>query len=884
MTPEEWQRAKALFDAAMEREPEDRSAFLDEACSPTDDLVRREVETLLAAHEQSESFLESPAVVIRDASAAKRSILREGHMVGRYRVYAMLGSGGMGDVYLAEDPRLERKVALKLLPRSLGADPDRLRRFEQEARTASALSHPNVCVIYEVGEAEDDRRFIAMEYVEGNSLRRLLEQHRVAGTRMSVGEMVDIGVQIASGLAAAHAAGIVHRDVKPENVMVRPDGLVKVLDFGLAKLAKQPTIPGAQQNGRSVDTEPGMVLGTVQYMSPEQARGLAVDERTDVWSLGAVLYELLAGHAPFEGETASDIMVAVLDREPHPLAALSPAIPKDLQRIISRALSKDREGRHPTMSEFASELKRLQGGSAKTRPSRRAWTRLSPRTFAAMIAVAVVAVATAVFLRSNESGIAAPASVAVMPFANLSGRSDNEYLSDGIAEALINELGKIEGLSLAARTSSFAFKGSKENIRDIGSRLRVQNIVEGGVRRAGDSLRVTAHLINVANGYQVWSQTYDGSIRDLFAVQAKISHAIALALAGRLVIRGGQELGSSSTTDLRAYDLYLRGRFAERREMNQDNLEEAIALYKVSTSVDPNFALGYSAVGEAYYHLADDYLPPHQAYPKVLAAASAALKADSSLAEAHATVASYEISYGWNWQRAREHGLLAVKLKPGSSFAHMVLGWYYVIMGDDARAIAEAQKASSLDPFSDEIGGNVFSILHALGRHDLAIAHVRRLMSTGTGTPEFLRAWLAWEYLLQNEIGEARVQLDSARTINPDCCKRTLALIYAHSDAPDSALIILQGLEARRATGYYRADFLAEVRAALNDREGTFRWLDQAYKDRSSSFPYFLLRSVEIQRYRNDPRFVALVRLLSLPANAGSNQLTSRQSVDLKRP
>ena len=370
MTPEEWRRAKELFDAAMERKPEHRSAFLNEACSPTESSIRREVETLLAAHEESDTFLESPAAVIEGAAASSRSILAEGDTIGRYRVHELLGSGGMGDVYLAEDPRLGRKIALKLLPRELHADVDRLRRFEQEARTASALSHPNVCVIYEVGETEDGRSFIAMEYVEGHSLRQVLERPRLAGSGMSVAEAIDIGAQIALGLAAAHAAGIVHRDVKPENVIVRPDGLVKVLDFGLAKLAEKPTVSKASQRGRSVHTEPGMVLGTVQYMSPEQTRGLAVDARTDVWSLGAVIYEMLAGHPPFEGATSSDIIVAVLDREPKPLATLSPRIPHDLQQIVARALRKDREGRYRSMEGLASELKHLQRefDRGRTRP------------------------------------------------------------------------------------------------------------------------------------------------------------------------------------------------------------------------------------------------------------------------------------------------------------------------------------------------------------------------------------------------------------------------------------------------------------------------------------------------------------------------------------
>ena len=422
MTPEEWARAKALFDAAVERAPGDRLSFLDEACSPTDAEVRREVEALLAAHEESDSFLESPAAVIDVARPVSRTILIEGDTVGRYKINELLGTGGMGDVYLAEDPRLGRKVALKLLPKDVGADQDRLRRFEQEARTASALSHPNVCVIYEIGETEpaateESRRFIAMEYVKGESLRDLIDRHIEGGASVPIGEAVDIAQQVAAGLEAAHAAGVVHRDIKPENVMVRPDGLVKVLDFGLAKLTERPssTSRDGRTTRKSLNTEAGIVLGTVQYMSPEQARGLAVDSRSDVWSLGCVLYEMISGRPPFIGETTSDIIVAVLDREPSPLSGLSTGASAELAGIAKKALTKDRSLRYQTITEMSRELGeirlRLNGlanrASASSAPialgrrsmiaaaavSKRRW-----RTIASISAVVVIALVGITYL------------------------------------------------------------------------------------------------------------------------------------------------------------------------------------------------------------------------------------------------------------------------------------------------------------------------------------------------------------------------------------------------------------------------------------------------------------------------------------------------------
>jgi serine/threonine protein kinase len=350
MNPDSWPQVKAVFASVLSIPPSQRAAFLDQACG-RDASLRAEVEALLVANEGAESFLAEPALPLSPPSDPPR--IAPGQMIGRYRVLSLLGSGGMGEVYLAEDPRLGRRVALKVLPRQLSHDPDRLRRLEREARTASRLAHPNVCVIYEIADTDDQRPFIAMEYVEGESLREVLERHRAAGSHMPPDEAVDVVLQVAAGLGAAHAAGIVHRDVKPENIMRRPDGLVKVLDFGVAKLSPIDS-PGGP--GTAGQTAPGTIVGTVQYMSPEQVRGLPLDPRTDGWSLGVVLFELLMGEPPFVGESPADVMVAILDRQPRRLRELVPELPVGLQEVVDRALSKDPEKRYSTMNEFASDL------------------------------------------------------------------------------------------------------------------------------------------------------------------------------------------------------------------------------------------------------------------------------------------------------------------------------------------------------------------------------------------------------------------------------------------------------------------------------------------------------------------------------------------------
>jgi len=355
MTPEKWQHVKELFDSALERKAEDRAAFLDHACDG-DESLRKEVESLLTSYEEGESFMERPAVALAAESlAGSQSESLIGQTIGHYQVTREIGSGGMGEVYLAQDAKLGRPVALKLLPSYLSKDEDRLRRFEQEARTASALNHPNVCVIYEVGETEEGRHYIAMEYVDGVTLRQHMTE-----ARLKRSEVLDVAVQVASGLAAAHEVGIVHRDIKPENIMMRRDGYVKVLDFGLAKLTEQPTTDVAATPGARVKTDTGVVMGTSRYMSPEQARGLAVDARTDIWSLGVVIYEMVTGRPPFEGATTSDVIVSILERQPPPLAQFLPEAPAELQRIITKALHKDQEERYQTAKNFLTDLKSLK--------------------------------------------------------------------------------------------------------------------------------------------------------------------------------------------------------------------------------------------------------------------------------------------------------------------------------------------------------------------------------------------------------------------------------------------------------------------------------------------------------------------------------------------
>ncbi|MEK6323716.1 MAG: protein kinase [Acidobacteriota bacterium] len=444
-------------------------------------------------------------------------------MLSHYRILDKLGSGGMGEVYLAEDTRLNRRVALKLLPAEFTKDTDRVGRFVREAKAASALNHPNIITIYEIGKA-DGIHYIVTEFIEGETLRRHIER-----SRMTVQRVLDVSTQVAGALSEAHSAGIIHRDIKPENIMLRPDGYIKVLDFGLAKLTEQPPLSTdtSAPTAARVETHPGMVMGTISYMSPEQARGKTVDARSDIFSLGVVIYEMLAGRAPFQGESAADVFVSLLERDPSPLTDSSPDVPPELERIVVRCLEKDRERRYATGQELATDLKTLE------------------------------------FTPSKEPAVARTSpSIAVLPFVNMSADAENEYFCDGLAEDLLNALSKIEALRVAARTSAFSFKGKETDIREIGQKLKVRTVLEGSVRKLGNRLRITAQLINVADGYHIWSERYDRQMEDIFDIQDEISLAIVDALKLKLLGDEKAAVLKRYTDNAEAYHLYLLGRFS----------------------------------------------------------------------------------------------------------------------------------------------------------------------------------------------------------------------------------------------------------------------------------------------------------------------------------
>ena len=496
MTPARFQTIEEIFRAALDQEPEKISTFLDRACEG-DSALRDKVEALLSSREQAANFIETSTVGLAKIIQNRQTDSLIGQTIGHYKISESIGTGGMGEVYLATDVVAGRKAALKLLPMRFTGDAERLKRFQQEAHAVVGLNHPNILTIYEIGE-DHSIHYIASELIEGETLRQ-----RLMRGPMQLSEAVDVAIQVASALASAHQAGIVHRDIKPENIMLRPDGYAKVLDFGIAKLAEREmrvTTP-REEALLLVETNLGAVLGTVRYMSPEQACGEPVDQSSDIWSLGVVLYEMVTGRTPFTGDTPQEVMSSILDKELPPLTTYVAHPSSELQQIISKTLRKDRGQRYRSAHELLQALKdlrrKLEAESERAAaPFWLRWTR-SPAALALAVLVAALVLALPFYRHRNPPAISPPEkSIAVLPFLDLSQAKDQEYFCDGMSEEILEALAKVEGLRVVARTSSFSFKGKSVNAREVGGKLNVANVLEGSLRREGDRVRVTAELIN----------------------------------------------------------------------------------------------------------------------------------------------------------------------------------------------------------------------------------------------------------------------------------------------------------------------------------------------------------------------------------------------------
>src|SRR5438552_5343319 len=697
MTPARFQTIEEIYRAALDQEPDQIGAFLDTACKG-DEVLRRKVEALVAFHQRPGSFIETSAVglatrIIENGQAD----LLVGQTIGHYKISKRIGTGGMGDVYLATDMTAGRKAALKLLPMRFTADAERLKRFQQEARAVVGLNHPNILTVYEIGE-DHSTHYIASELIEGETLRQ-----RLLRGRIEVGEAVDVAIQVASALAAAHEAGIVHRDINPGNIMLRPDGYVKVLDFGIAKLAEQEGPMPKDEVLLLVETNLGSILGTVPYMSPEQTCGAPADKRTDIWSLGVVLYEMLTGHQPFMGDTPREVMTSVLEKEPPPLTSYNKQTPPELQEIISKALRKGRTERYQSASEILQALKNLRHNlelkdeleRSTTAPLWLRWIR-SPAALVLVLLVAALALAVPFYRHRNLTTSSPPEkSIAVLPFADLSEAKDQEYFCDGISEEILDGLARVDGLRVVGRTSSFSFKGKNANVSEVGKQLNVASVLEGTLRREGNRVRITAELVNTRNGFHLWSETYERELQGVFAVQDEITRSIVEALKVKLAV----SLPVHEQRNTETYELYLQGLYFSNKGSEED-LRRALSFFQRAVEKDPIFARAWTGISKVWYFLADVYVKPLDAYPASKEAALKAIALDEKDAEAHCYLSETKRVLDWDLAGADAELKRALELDPNSAPAHFFSALLPLFRGELKEGLQLILEAEKLNPVS----------------------------------------------------------------------------------------------------------------------------------------------------------------------------------------
>jgi serine/threonine protein kinase/Tfp pilus assembly protein PilF len=850
LTPERWQQLKALLDSALERKPDQRAAFLAEACGD-DEALREELQSLLAHEAQAISFIEQPAFgVMAETLTDKPTITMLGRILGRYRIIASLGSGGMGEVYLAEDTQLGRKIALKTLPAHFTIDDERVRRFQLEARAASALNHPNIITIYEIGQI-DSHPFIVTEFIEGETLR----QH-MAKRQMTISEALDVAMQLASALATAHQAGIVHRDIKPENIMVRADGIAKVLDFGLVKLTERPNV---SSGARLFETAQGMVMGTANYMSPEQARGLPVDARTDIWSLGIVLFEMVGGRVPFEGATSSDVIASILEREPSTLARYSPEAPTELEWIVKKALRKDREERYQTCKELLSDLKSLKRRLEFEQDLERS-------TDSGRLSSGLARSPGSKDNRAQRQSHGAQShqvidSLAIVPLANSSADPGLDYFSDGITESIISSLSQLAELRVMAWSTVSRYKGRDVDPRELGRDLGVHAVLTGRLLQAGERLVIKTELVNATDGSHLWAESYSCAPSDILDIEAEISRAISEKLLVKLTTAERKQLTRRYPDNVKAYHAYLRGRhFWNKR--SEEALKKGIEHFQHAIEEDPCYAAAYAGMSDCYTILVVRYgLASEEGIPKAKAAAMKALEIDDSLAEAHTSLA-HSLLHNWEWQKAEREFKRAVELNPNDANAHNFYAEYLRAMGRVDQSINAQERAQELDPLSPNL--NTGAALYFARRYDQAIDQCQKTLEMDRNF--FLAHYtLAQAYEQKGMFAEAMTAIQKAVNLSPDNVEMLAALgrVLALAGRKEEARRILdrltKGMEHHHSW-YYD---IALVYAALGEDDQAFECLEQGYEWRNGMMIHLNVEP-RFDSLRADPRFQSLVRRMGL--------------------
>jgi serine/threonine protein kinase/tetratricopeptide (TPR) repeat protein len=817
MLTDRWHEIETLYNSACERKPEERRAYLESACGGNESL-RLEVESLLAQEELALNFLETHESTT-PGNAVEASV-PAGEQLGPYLVLEFLQKGGMGEVYKARDMRLDRTVAIKFLPRALAADPAALERFQREVRAASSLNHPRICTVHDVGEFQE-QPFLVMEFLEGQSLR-----DRIAGEPLAIAELMGLAVQICDALKAAHAKGIVHRDIKPGNIFITAGGQIKILDFGLAKrpgearVVAKATVPAPKEQTAATSigitvTRPGSISGTLAYLSPEQARGEEVDSRTDIYSLGVVLYQMATGRPTFSAETSQELVAAILHQTPVKPSALNAAVPASLERIILKALEKERTARYQSVADLLADLGK----------------------------------------------ITASRSLAVLPFANLSGDLTQDYFADGMTEALHTELGKISALRVISRQSTMRYEGTKNSVQQIARELMVDAVVEGSVLRVGDRVRVSVQLIEAAPEGHLWANSYDREVRDVLALHGEMARTVAREIRVTLTPQEETRLARTRATSPAANEAYFRGRYFLNRR-TKENLDRALADFQQAIELDPAFAPAYAGLSEVYFSLVMyDFAHSTELLAKSKAASLQALELDDSLSAAHYTLAMHHLSTSWDWSGAEFEARRAIEVNPSNASAH---SWYsdlLIFQGRMTEAEAEIQRAQELNPFSVEIYMAATARLYYERRYDEFIERCQEWVKRDPS--------LEWNY--HHGLGAAYVQMGKHEQAIAELREALKSsTIYAHTATELANALAVAGKREEAMKLLDTVEYVpwktigaALVFAGLGEKDEAFRSLEKAIELRA---PFVIVLKVDprFDSLHEDPRFQNLLRRMNL--------------------
>lgn len=877
MTPQHWQQVKQLFQSALQYPPHGRAAFLDEACV-SDPTLRSEVESLISSHEQVGDSIESLAGgLTAQMLAGDRVLSLIGQEIGPYKILSHIGNGGMGDVYLAQDLRLDRRVALKLPPQEFVQNQDRMRRFRQEARAVSALNHPNILTIHEVGQI-DSLSFIAAEFIEGETLRAHMQREK-----LEIREAVSIAIQITSALAAAHKAGIVHRDVKPENIMLRDDGIVKVLDFGLAKLLHRPlsTSDTEEHTLANLATDPGTMMGTVNYMSPEQARGLEVDECTDIFSLGVLLYEMITGRRPFEGDTSSDVIAALLTKQSSPMVSHVGGVPAELERIVRKCLEKACENRYRSAEALLNDLEHIRrdidlgvaAAENETRNSQQSPFQTRP-LIVFLIVAALTIVGEAIYLRGIWGAHAsAPAqmrsprpsvdSIAVLPLLEAGTHPDTDYLTDAFTDSLIRSLSHIPKLKVIARASVVRYKNRVVDAQSVGRDLGVSAVLTGRLVQRGDGVSISVELMDARDNSYLWGQRYERKLTDLLSVQREISREVSKKVTPGLTTEAREQLASNHTGNAEAYQIYLKGQhFLERND--EASIQRAREYFQQAIEKDPGYALAYTGLADTYIDQPDPS-NARQAKEAVLKA----LEIDNSLGEAHISLASILWHSEWDFAGAEPEFRRGIELNPGYASAHHDYSHYLMTIGRVEESLAESKRYLELDPLSPP--GNVHMGWYYLTvrQYDQAIYWEQKALAMDTNFRN-ARFQLGEAFYHKGMFDEAVGEYLKAGVLSGAPPKLIETLREAYTKLHITGFLKRWLSEERQSKErliplFPRSHIVAKLYGRLGARNRSMECIEKAFENRDLVVDA-LGTEPDFDGLRSDLRFTSLLRRIGLPA------------------